>query len=97
MNILTDEDRFDLIPKITLKDEKPKTQVWLTRKDAIAYAKSIEAAVIAKLATAAAMAAARVQEREFIAQEFEALDPAARFTITGATHFIRSRAQEQKQ
>ena len=42
---LTDEQIQALLPKVTLKGEDPKTQVWLTRKDAIAYARAIEAAL----------------------------------------------------
>ena len=47
--ILTDEEIDALLPKITLKGMGPKQQVRLTKKDAIAFVRAAEAAVIAKL------------------------------------------------
>ena len=50
--VLTDEEIDALLPKITLKGMDPKQQVWLTKKDAIAFvraAETAETAVIAKL------------------------------------------------
>jgi hypothetical protein len=40
---LTDEDKLRLLPTVQLKDEDPKSQVWLTRKDAFAYADALDA------------------------------------------------------
>jgi hypothetical protein len=45
---LTQQDKHDLLPKVQLKDEDPKAQVWLTRKDAFAYADAIEAKLCEK-------------------------------------------------
>lgn len=41
---LTDEQMLELLPTVQLKNEKPIPMVWLTRKDALIFARSVEAA-----------------------------------------------------
>ena len=45
---LSDDEIDALLPTITLKGLDPKQQVWLTKKDAIAFARAIIAAINAK-------------------------------------------------
>ncbi len=37
-SLLTEKQLFDLLPTVQFKDEKPSPMVWLTRKDAYAFA-----------------------------------------------------------
>ena len=37
---ISDQELFDLLPKVQIKEEKPLPMVWLTRKDAYAFVRN---------------------------------------------------------
>lgn len=38
---ISDNELRALLPVISLKNEEPRTQVWLTQKDALAFARTV--------------------------------------------------------
>lgn len=53
--ILTDEEMSKLLPTITFGKEEPKTQVWLTRSEALKAMRDVEAEVLRRLSEGASV------------------------------------------
>lgn len=48
-NILSNEELIELLPKISIGTDKPKTQVWLNQADALKIMRVVEAEVLRRL------------------------------------------------
>jgi hypothetical protein len=46
---LTDAEMFALLPTISLNNDKPKTQIWLTQTDALKVMRDVEAEVLRRI------------------------------------------------
>ena len=91
--VLTDEEIDTLLPKITLKGMDPKQQVWLTKKDAIAFVRAAEIAIIAKLAQGVDMPEAVNND---LADDISAIDAMYRGdpTYEHDAHYMRKAAEK---